>query len=219
MDHLKTKAGIEVEDMGTDKYYVAAADVAKRVQDDKSTKGMLFCGTGMGVGIVANKFTGVYAATCENEAAARHSRSINNSNILAMGGLVTTVDDAIKVGGVLVSRRDRCHRHRHRRRYRRRRRRRHSPRHFPPFVHSHHSHHSHLTHYFHHPRLPTHGSIRLVWKHLRLSRTNPTHPNNLHQEFCAKPGAEADWWSPEVEAFLSSKFPEIDSIEQDSRGR
>ena len=136
MDHLKTKAGIEVEDMGTDKYYVAAADVAKRVQDDKSTKGMLFCGTGMGVGIVANKFTGVYAATCENEAAARHSRSINNSNILAMGGLVTTVDDAVKVGGVLVSRRDRCHRHRHRRRYRRRRRRRrrrrHSP-HSPPF--------------------------------------------------------------------------------------
>mmetsp|Transcript_69674 Transcript_69674/g.194767 ORF Transcript_69674/g.194767 Transcript_69674/m.194767 type:complete len:202 (+) Transcript_69674:103-708(+) len=142
VDHLKTKAGIEVEDMGTDKYYVAAADVAKRVQDDKSTKGMLFCGTGMGVGIVANKFTGVYAATCENEAAARHSRSINNSNILAMGGLVTTVDDAVKIVD--------------------------------------------------------------AW---------------LDQEFCAKPGAEADWWSPEVEAFLSSKFPEIDSIEQDSRGR
>ena len=49
---------------------------------------MLFCGTGMGVGIIANKFSGVYAATVENEAAARNSRAINNSNVLCMGGMV-----------------------------------------------------------------------------------------------------------------------------------
>ena len=51
-------------------------------------RGMLFCGTGMGVGIIANKFSGVYAATVENEAAARNSRAINNSNVLCMGGMV-----------------------------------------------------------------------------------------------------------------------------------
>ena len=39
------------------------------------------------------------------------------------------------------------------------------------------------------------------------------------EEFCAKPGEEAEWWSEEVENFLSSKFPEIDTIEQDSRKR
>ena len=53
-----------------------------------ATRGMLFCGTGMGVGIIANKFSGVYAATVENEAAARNSRAINNSNVLCMGGMV-----------------------------------------------------------------------------------------------------------------------------------
>ena len=42
----------------------------------------------MGVGIIANKFSGVYAATVENEAAARNSRAINNSNVLCMGGMV-----------------------------------------------------------------------------------------------------------------------------------
>ena len=53
-----------------------------------AARGMLFCGTGMGVGIIANKFCGVYAATVENEAAARNSRAINNSNVLCMGGMV-----------------------------------------------------------------------------------------------------------------------------------
>ena len=52
-----------------------------------AARGMVFCGTGMGVGIIANKFSGVYAATVENEAAARNSRSINNSNVLCMGGM------------------------------------------------------------------------------------------------------------------------------------
>ena len=89
---------------------------------DAHTRGMLFCGTGIGVGIIANKFTGesthafwqvhhcknynntidvplqgVAAVTAENEAAARASRSINDSNVLCMGGLVTTPEDAIAI--------------------------------------------------------------------------------------------------------------------------
>ena len=92
--HLKGR-GHDVKDRGTDKYYVAAADVAKTIQSDsKGARGMLFCGTGMGVGIIANKFSGIRAATVENEVAARASRAINDSNVLCMGGLVTTADDA-----------------------------------------------------------------------------------------------------------------------------
>merc|ERR1739841_477092 len=64
-----------------------------RVQGD-GAKGLLFCGTGMGVGIVANRFSGIQAATCENVAAARCARAINDSNVLCLGGKVTTPSDA-----------------------------------------------------------------------------------------------------------------------------
>ena len=57
---------IKVKDLGVDKYYESAARVARAVQaagggggkGDAHTRGMLFCGTGIGVGIIANKFTG-----------------------------------------------------------------------------------------------------------------------------------------------------------------
>ena len=51
-------------------------------------------GTGMGVGIIANKFTGVRAATCENVLAARCSRAVNDANVLCLGQLVTKPEDA-----------------------------------------------------------------------------------------------------------------------------
>ena len=103
--HLRDVRGLEVEDLGTDKYYVAAASVARKVQaagdgaggGEGSVRGMLFCGTGMGVGVVANKFSGVSAATVENEAAARASRSINDSNVCCMGGLVTPPERAASI--------------------------------------------------------------------------------------------------------------------------
>ena len=53
--HLRGR-GFEVEDKGTDKYYEVAADVAKVVREAGEAgnkRGMLFCGTGMGVGIIA----------------------------------------------------------------------------------------------------------------------------------------------------------------------
>lgn len=95
--HLESK-GVDVEDVGTEKYFDVAGKVARRVQADlEGTKGMLFCGTGMGVGIVANKFSNVWAATCENEFAARCSRAINDSNVLALGGKVTSPDEANRI--------------------------------------------------------------------------------------------------------------------------
>mmetsp|Transcript_3401 Transcript_3401/g.9980 ORF Transcript_3401/g.9980 Transcript_3401/m.9980 type:complete len:168 (-) Transcript_3401:30-533(-) len=93
--HLRS-GGYEVDDRGTGAYYDKAAEVARDVQQG-GARGMLFCGTGMGVGIIANKFSGVQAATCENVAAARCSRSINDSNILCMGGLVTEPPAAAEI--------------------------------------------------------------------------------------------------------------------------
>lgn len=93
--HLQAK-GIEVEDLGvrnpnTDTpYYQIASEAAQKVGNKEADRGILVCGTGMGMAIIANKHSHVYAAVCENTYAAEKSRSINNSNVLTLGGLVTT---------------------------------------------------------------------------------------------------------------------------------
>ena len=90
-----TEQGIEFEDMGTQDlehgkpYYEAAPVVARAVQSGKFDRGILICGTGMGMAIVANKYPGVYAAVCENTYAAEKCRAINDANILTMGGWIT----------------------------------------------------------------------------------------------------------------------------------
>ncbi|MGD1703958.1 RpiB/LacA/LacB family sugar-phosphate isomerase [Dapis sp. BLCC M229] len=93
--HLQNK-GIEIEDIGVNNsteekpYYQVAAQVSKMVGSQQVERGILVCGTGMGMAIIANKYPHVYAAFCENSFAAEKSRSINNSNVLTLGGFVTT---------------------------------------------------------------------------------------------------------------------------------
>lgn len=93
--HLQNQ-NIEVEDVGVKEpaaetpYYQVASEVASKVGNLNADRGILVCGTGMGMAIVANKHPGVYAAVCENTYAAEKSRSINNSNILTLGSFVTT---------------------------------------------------------------------------------------------------------------------------------
>jgi len=88
-----TEQGIEFEDMGTQdlehgKYYEAAPVVARAVQSGKFDRGILICGTGMGMSLVANKFDGIYAACVESVYGAKMCRAINNANILTMGGWI-----------------------------------------------------------------------------------------------------------------------------------
>lgn len=78
-------------DAGTDgedacDYPDIAAKVAKDVSNKKFDKGVLLCGSGIGVTIVANKFKNIRAALCWNIDIARLSREHNDSNILTMGG-------------------------------------------------------------------------------------------------------------------------------------
>lgn len=93
---------IQVEDLGTDKYYSVGEEIGRRVSqaaDDTAveTRGLVACGTGVGVAIFANKFPGVYAATCLNPDEARNARSINNCNVLAVSGMNTTPEVASDV--------------------------------------------------------------------------------------------------------------------------
>jgi RpiB/LacA/LacB family sugar-phosphate isomerase len=71
-------------------YYDTAIAVAKAVVDNEHRFGILCCGTGMGMAIIANKVKGAYAAVCENVRAAVNARAINNANILTFGEAVTT---------------------------------------------------------------------------------------------------------------------------------
>ncbi|KAL5984042.1 hypothetical protein ACLOJK_018144 [Asimina triloba] len=96
--HLRS-LNIDVEDIGTDKYYTVGQEIGHRVAAAASpdVRGLVACGTGVGVGIFANKFPGVYAATCESVDAAVNTRSINNCNVLAVGGMKTTPEEGIKI--------------------------------------------------------------------------------------------------------------------------
>lgn len=84
----------QVEDIGTleeDKalpFFEVAKKGATLIQEKTYDKGILICGTGMGMSIVANKHEGVYAAACESVYAAEKCRAINDANILCMGGWI-----------------------------------------------------------------------------------------------------------------------------------
>ena len=85
--------GIPVEDVGTDSeascnYPDFGMRVAARVSAGRFSRGILMCGTGLGMSMVANKFPRVRAALCNDLFAAMMSRRHNDANILVMGGRV-----------------------------------------------------------------------------------------------------------------------------------
>lgn len=81
--------GSEVDDCGTDSsescdYPDIAAKVARQVAANESQRGILICGTGIGVSIAANKISGIRAAVCHDLHTAEMSRRHNDANILCM---------------------------------------------------------------------------------------------------------------------------------------
>jgi len=89
IDHLKS-LGYDVEDYGSDDpiYANVAIKVAEAVASGKHDRGILLCGTGIGMSITANKVPGAYAALCENAYSTERSRKSNNANIMTMGAQV-----------------------------------------------------------------------------------------------------------------------------------
>ncbi|RJQ54557.1 MAG: ribose 5-phosphate isomerase B [Actinobacteria bacterium] len=85
--------GIEAIDVGTHStdavdYPDFGAEVARRVSAGECERGILICGAGIGMSMVANKFPGVRAALVGDEYAARMSRRHNDANVLVMGARV-----------------------------------------------------------------------------------------------------------------------------------
>lgn len=99
--HLEEK-GFEVIDKGTYSkervdYPVYGKAVAESVVSGEADKGIVICGTGIGISISANKVKGIRAALCTNEYMARMAIRHNNANILALGGRVLGQDLAISI--------------------------------------------------------------------------------------------------------------------------
>ena len=90
--HLE-KRGVEVIDVGTYStescnYPDYARALCKRIQSGEFERGILICGTGIGISIAANKHNGIRAACCSDTFSARMTRMHNDANVLCFGGRV-----------------------------------------------------------------------------------------------------------------------------------
>ncbi len=94
--YLEEAYGYEVDDVGMKaggefvSYIDTASRVAREVGSGNYEKGILLCGTGAGMTIVSNKFKGVRAVLCYDAYQAERCRTINDANIMCMGGTITT---------------------------------------------------------------------------------------------------------------------------------
>ena len=104
-DELKRELdamGVEYEDFGTNgsssvDYPDFAAQVARGVSEGRFDRGVLVCGSGIGMAITANKIPGIRAAAIPDEESARLSREHNDLNVLALGARMTAGDQAAHI--------------------------------------------------------------------------------------------------------------------------
>ena len=105
--HLN-KGGVETVDIGT---YTAdscnypdyARALCERIQSGEFERGILVCGTGIGMSIAANKHNGIRAACCSDTFSARMTRMHNDANVLCLGGRVVGVGLACDMVDLFVN--------------------------------------------------------------------------------------------------------------------
>lgn len=101
LDHLK-RCGIEAEDLGCPStesvdYPDYARKVAEAVSNGKAERGILVCGSGIGMAMAANRFSGVRAAPVKDAESARLTRQHNDANVLCLGGRLIHAKEAVKI--------------------------------------------------------------------------------------------------------------------------
>jgi ribose 5-phosphate isomerase B len=94
--------GYEVEDFGTSSldsvdYFDYGVKAAEAVAKGEAERGIVMCGTGIGISISANKVKGIRCALCHDVYSAEMTRCHNDSNMLAMGGRVIGRDLAVRI--------------------------------------------------------------------------------------------------------------------------
>jgi len=103
MDFLKSK-GFNVENVGVDSAddstyypYIAQRVCEKIIESGYEKNGILICGTGIGMAITANKFSGIRAAVCHDNYSAERAKLSNNANLLCLGARVIGPELAKKI--------------------------------------------------------------------------------------------------------------------------
>jgi ribose 5-phosphate isomerase B len=96
------RLGFAVRDLGTDStestdYADYAHPLAKAVSEGKVKRGVLLCGTGLGMSYVANRYPNVRAAVTWSQEVAELARSHNDANVLVLPARFVTDDDAVKI--------------------------------------------------------------------------------------------------------------------------
>ncbi len=87
--HLKSKPGHEITNLSQQGYYAdLSANLAHKVKDGEYDRGILICGTGIGVCISANKVPGIRAALTHDTYSAERAAKSNNAQIITMGARV-----------------------------------------------------------------------------------------------------------------------------------
>ena len=104
---LKEK-GYEFKDFGTDStascdYPVYAEKVCRAVQSGECEKGILICGTGIGMSMCANKCKGIRAAVCGDHFSAEFTRKHNNANVLCLGARVIGAGVAMQLVDIFLT--------------------------------------------------------------------------------------------------------------------
>jgi ribose 5-phosphate isomerase B len=107
-EHLQGRPGVRVEDAGvfsreSADYAPVAHKVAVAVAGGEFDRGILICGTGLGMSIAANRHKGARAALCHGTYTAKMSRLHNDANILVMGGRVIGVGLALEMVDLFLS--------------------------------------------------------------------------------------------------------------------
>ncbi|MBF0339012.1 MAG: ribose 5-phosphate isomerase B [Nitrospirae bacterium] len=102
LERFLVEGGTDVIDAGTSgetsvDYPDFAASVASMVSRGEADRGILICGSGIGMSIVANKFRGVRAALCNDLYSAAMSRMHNDANILVLGSRIVATELAIEI--------------------------------------------------------------------------------------------------------------------------
>ncbi len=100
--HLSEKLLLEVTDLGT--YSLDSVDypnfghkVGVEVSNGSADKGIVICGSGIGISIAANKVKGIRAALCTSVEHAELSRKHNDANVLALGARLTSLETIYKI--------------------------------------------------------------------------------------------------------------------------
>lgn len=105
--HLAEK-GYEYRDFGTDStascdYPVFAEKVCSAIQSGECDKGILVCGTGIGMSMCANKCKGIRAAVCGDHFSAEFTRRHNDANVLCLGARVTGSGVALQLVDIFLT--------------------------------------------------------------------------------------------------------------------